>query len=99
MNIKNIILPALFATILFLAAGCQVELPEPESPAAKLYLEKCSVCHSAKHPKILPIRIWKKQVKRMEEKVKTSGVREPLTEEELRIIIEYLEKHHRNRAV
>ncbi len=99
LNIKKLILPALFVILVSSAAGCQVELPEPDSRAAKLYLEKCSSCHSAKHPKILPIRIWKKKVIQMEEKVKTSGMRKPLTEEELKIILDYLAKHHRNRAI
>ena len=98
LKTKKLIFPALFAILVSTAAGCQVELPEPDSAAAKLYLEKCSSCHSAKHPKILPIRIWKKKVKQMEDKVKSSGAREPMTEEELKIIIDYLERHHRNRA-
>ena len=54
---------------LVLAAGCQVELPEPESPGARLYAERCGGCHRLYAPKVLTAAMWKVMVQRMQQEM------------------------------
>jgi hypothetical protein len=85
------------ALLLSALAGCQRELPDRESAGYRLYALKCGVCHAPQHPRLLPAAAWEATVHRMEIKVKNSGVREPLTEEETRVILGYLKGHSRER--
>ena len=80
--------------VLFIITGCTPPPPpDIESPGAKMYLDKCSVCHPVRHPKMFKYTRWVKFVDDMEKKVKTSGIREPLNDEERKIILDYLKEH------
>jgi len=93
------IIKKLTPLFLVLAIGCTMELPEKGTEAARLYAEKCGICHRAYHPEIIPPRGWRGVIKRMEKKVKATGVREPLSEADKAVILGYLEKHGRKRGL
>jgi hypothetical protein len=91
---RNILISIATLATLFIITGCEPPpLPETESPEAKMYLDKCSTCHPVRHPKMFSYKRWIKFVDDMEKKVKSSGVREPLTAEEREIILSYFKKH------
>jgi hypothetical protein len=89
------IVKGLIPLLLLLAAGCTLELPEKESEAAVLYEKKCGICHEVLHPLTLSPRRWRNIIKLMEKRVEATGVRAPLTEEEMAVILGYLEKYAR----
>jgi cytochrome c5 len=94
------ILPVLLLAVAGIgAAGCTMPMPETESAEYKLYESKCSLCHPVYSPKLLDRRTWGFVVKRMEKKVKATGIRELLTEEEKATILSYLRKHARERGM
>ncbi|MGD0073870.1 MAG: hypothetical protein ABSD31_05960 [Candidatus Binataceae bacterium] len=72
-------------------AACQ-KLPEPESPAAKLYVEKCGTCHAAYNPRSLTAAMWSVQMKSMDIKIRGSG-QPPLTEEQYKTLLDYLTRY------
>lgn len=74
-------------------------MPEKESEAALLYVQKCTLCHEVVHPLTLSPRQWSNVIKLMEKRVKATGVREPLSEAEMAVILGYLEKHGRKRGI
>jgi hypothetical protein len=94
-----------FLTVLLLTAlglgttGCTLPMPDTESAEYKLYESKCSLCHPVYSPKLLDGRTWGFVVKGMEKKVKATGVRELLSEEEMETILGYLKKHARQRGM
>lgn len=91
---RNLFIAVVITATLFIITGCEPPPPpDLESPGAKMYIEKCSTCHPPRHPKILNYKRWVRMVDNMEKKVVTSGVREPLTDEERKIILEYLKEH------
>ncbi len=79
------------AALLSLAlAACQSKLPEQDSPAAQLYVERCSGCHAAYNPHSMTAAMWATQVKSMEDRcIRKSGL-PPLTSEQRQTIIDYL---------
>lgn len=85
-------------TLLISTFGCDLPLPEKESAAVRLYIEKCSSCHEAKHPGLLSEEAWVHIVERMEKYVLEMGVREPLNDQDKAVILKYLQKHATNRA-
>jgi hypothetical protein len=72
--------------------GCDASLPEPESPAAQLYRQRCSGCHRVYAPGILTAEMWTFMVGRMEQQMQRSSL-PPLRTEEKQTILEYLRKH------
>lgn len=76
-------------------AGCDASLPEPESPAAQLYRQRCSGCHRLYAPQVLTAQMWHFMVARMEQEFRRRGL-PPLSPEEKQAILEYLEKYSRN---
>jgi len=73
--------------------GCQAPLPEPDSPAAKLYAERCSNdCHRVFAPSSLKYEMWKYQVARMEKDIARAAL-PPLTPQEKAMILDYLKRH------
>ena len=76
-----------------------MELPEQGSGGERLYAAKCALCHPAFHPKTLSAEAWTSVVERMEERVAATEVREPLSEAELVIILDYLIKHSREHVM
>jgi hypothetical protein len=91
---RNLLISAAALAVLFIITGCTPPPPpDIESPGARMYIEKCSSCHPVRHPKMFRYKRWVKFVDQMEKKVKSSGIREPLTDEEREIILRYLKKH------
>jgi diheme cytochrome c len=74
------------------AFGCNASLPDPESPAAQLYRQRCSSCHRLYAPSIVTAEMWKVIVARMEQQMRQAG-RPPLSADESRMILDYLQKH------
>jgi len=72
--------------------GCNASLPEPESPAAQLYRQRCAQCHRLYGPSLLTAEMWTFMVNRMEQEMLRRGV-PPLKVEEKQTILEYLQKH------
>lgn len=72
--------------------GCDASLPDPESPAAQLYRQRCSVCHRLYSPRILTPEMWSFMVDRMEQEMPRRGL-SPLKAEEKQAILKYLQKY------
>lgn len=72
--------------------GCNASLPEPESPAAQLYRQRCAQCHRLYGPSLLTAEMWTFMVNRMEQEMLRRSV-PPLKVEEKQTIVEYLRKH------
>ncbi len=98
-SFKKFLTAPLIAAVGLAVAGCSMPIPEPESIAFKLYEQKCNLCHPVYSPKLLDKKTWGYIIKRMEKKVKATGVREPLTNEEAEVILGYLQKHARERGM
>ncbi|MCC6543892.1 MAG: hypothetical protein IT392_05240 [Nitrospirae bacterium] len=86
-----------FLAVTLLATGCDnpQPVPEPDSPPALLYKEKCNICHPAYHPQTHTSLGWKKVIPRMEKNAEATGMGTLLSEEERSIILNYLVKHSR----
>jgi len=88
-------------TMVFLAfsliAACaarQTPIPDPGSGAAKLFAEKCGVCHSLPHPKRHTATQWEHMMSVMDTHREHRN-REPLSAGERATILGYLKKHSR----
>jgi len=79
--------------IFLLMGGCEQRVPGVGSPDGALYIDKCGLCHPAPMPQKYTFKVWKGIIPTMEEKVKATGQREPLTEEEMKSILNYFKKH------
>ena len=79
------------ALLALVVVGCGTKLPEPDSPAAKLYAERCNNCHRVFAPSSLKYEMWKIQVDRMQGELARRGL-EPLTAAERTMILEYLKR-------
>jgi hypothetical protein len=79
--------------LFLLMGGCEQGLPEAGSPSGVLYSEKCGLCHPAPLPQKYTFKVWKGIIPTMEERVKKTGLRGLLTEEETEIILNYFKKH------
>lgn len=73
-------------------ATAPTPIPDPQSIGARLYVEKCGVCHSVPHPKRHTFEQWRHMLtlmdKRMEEKLGA-----PLLAREKTVILEYLKRN------
>jgi hypothetical protein len=74
------------------AMACSPQLPEPDSPAAQLYKQRCDTCHRVFAPSSLKYEMWKFQVNRMQGEMVRRGL-PPLTAEERATILDYLKRH------
>lgn len=83
-------LAALIAAATAAFCGCRRELPEPLSPSARVYVDKCGQCHAAYDPRSLTPAMWATQVSLMEGKMMQAGL-QPLTAQERNMILDYLE--------
>jgi hypothetical protein len=72
--------------------GCDAQLPDPESPGAVLYAERCRGCHRLYAPRLLTPPMWKVMLDRMQGELVRRGV-PPLTPEERNVMLSYLERH------
>lgn len=73
-------------------AACGTKLPEPDSPAAKLYASRCNSCHRVFAPGTLTAEMWKIQVERMQGEIVRHGL-PALTADERNTILDYLRRH------
>ncbi len=89
----NILSVGAILLLFLLTGGCEQGLPEASSPAGVLYREKCGLCHPAPLPQKYTFKVWKGIIPTMEERVKKTGLRAPLTEEEVEILLNYFKKH------
>ncbi len=88
----------LISTGFALFSGCSnkpTPLPDMNSPAARLYISRCGMCHSVPHPKRLYYTQWEHMVEVMDKQMEQRGM-PPLTDREKHIILQYL-KHHARR--
>ena len=81
-----------FFLIAIFVSSCDAALPEPDSPAAHLYRQRCSVCHRLYAPQLLTAEMWGYTVSRMEQEMLRRRV-PPLKADEKQTILEYLQKH------
>lgn len=84
---------SLFVAILTAgSAGCNASLPDPDSPGARLYVERCNGCHRLYAPGLMTFEMWTLTVKRMQgEMERRGGVPLDLTEEQ--ILLDYMRAH------
>jgi len=75
--------------------GCAglTKIPDPDSPEARLYTERCTQCHSLPHPKRHRFHEWVHFVTLMKEPMEKKGT--PLSDEDKKVILGYLQKHSR----
>ena len=85
------------AGLALLAAGCNPALPEPESPGARLYADRCTGCHRLYAPSVLTAEMWKITVARMQGELARRGL-PPLTTDEQAQLLDYLDRHSTGRA-
>ncbi len=78
---------------LFYIGGCSTIqiIPEPDSPGAKLYIEKCTQCHGLPGPKRHTSEQWDHVLVMMSGFMNQRGL--PFPENEKKLIRDYL---HRN---
>ncbi len=69
-----------------------IEYPEAGSPAAKLFLEKCSFCHVAPAPTAHAARVWPGVLQRMQMRMKAKGM-PSLNNRTLADILDYLQRN------
>ena len=83
---------AISVLIAVFVSSCDASLPEPESPAAQLYRQRCSGCHRLYAPQLLTPEMWGYMIPRMEQEMLRRRV--PLLKaDEKQTILEYLQKH------
>jgi hypothetical protein len=76
-----------------LALACEAKLPEPDSPGARLYAERCgSGCHRVYAPGLMKFEMWKLTLQRMQGELVRRGL-PPLNSEEMTILLDYLRRH------
>ena len=73
-------------------AACNASLPEPESPGAQVYAQRCNTCHRLYAPSSLKFEMWKMKVEAMQGELVRRGI-PPLTASERDLLLEYLRKH------
>ena len=66
--------------------------PEHDTMGAILVVEKCSSCHGAPRPNIHTANTWPGVVYRMQMHMTTKG-ENPLTKDEIKLIVEYLQRY------
>ena len=74
-------------------AGMTANLPDPNSPAARLYRDTCTRCHRLAHPKRNYAYQWKRIVPKMKGYMDKKGI--PLSPEDEKEILDYLTKNAR----
>lgn len=94
---------ALLVTVLAVLAGCSHKnsstvaavgagYPEPESAGAVIFKQRCSDCHMPPPPASRKAHDWPQIVGRMQNH-RTMNNFAPITGEEMRQILDYLQKH------
>ncbi len=83
---------ALLVGLVLAASACDARLPDPESPGAQLYANRCGGCHRLYAPGSLTAEMWKVTVARMQGELARRGV-PPLTADEQAQLLAYLQQH------
>ncbi len=83
---------SLLLTVALAVAGCNARLPDPDSPGARLYADRCGTCHRIYAPRSLTFEMWKVQVERKQGVMVRQGL-PPLTPEERAVLLDYLKRH------
>lgn len=78
--------------LLPLLAACQTQLPDPDSPGARMYASRCGGCHRLYEPGVLKFEMWKVTIARMQGEFARRGI-PPLTEDERTTLLAYLQQH------
>ena len=68
---------------------------EREAEGASVLLQKCSSCHAAPKPALHTANVWPSVVYRMQMHMTTQG-NLPLTKDETKLLIEYLQRYASN---
>lgn len=70
-------------------AGGPTPLPDPQSPAAALYAEKCGACHAVPHPKRNTAAEWRRLFALMQQRMAERHMA-AFTPEEKKTLLNYL---------
>lgn len=81
---------------LVLLSACDARLPDPESPGAKLYADRCRGCHRLYAPSLMTAAMWKITVSRMQGELARRGL-PPLDANEQATVLDYLDRHSTGR--
>ncbi len=85
---------ALIFALSFTTTTWAAEIPDADSPAAKLFANKCSVCHAMPYPERLDWPHWRHMLGVMKQRMDERGIAEP-SNAEWRQIAAYLKKNAR----
>jgi len=80
------------AMVTAMLGACSQPLPDADTPAGRLYVAQCGLCHAAYAPGLLTPAMWEIQVARMDEYRRRRGA-PPLDAAERKIILDYLRAH------
>jgi len=73
-------------------AACNVDLPEPDSPGARVLTARCGGCHRLYAPGVMTFPMWEMQLARMRSLYAQRGI--PwLPPAEERTLLDYLARH------
>jgi len=75
-------------------SGKPTPIPEADTADAKVFASRCGSCHVAPHPKRLDFASWRHMLGVMESQMQHNNVK-PLSEDEQKSILSYLERHSR----
>jgi hypothetical protein len=85
-------LPGAAAMLLSLVGCARPQLPDADSPPARLYRERCGGCHQPYDPHSLTAAMWRIQVAAMMPKMTEAG-QPPLSQADQAVILAYLERN------
>ena len=85
---------AIAATLLSGCAGGPTPIPEADSAPARLYADKCGLCHALPHPKRHSAGEWPALITLMEQRMSERGL-DPLTPEQRQQLLGYLQRNGR----
>lgn len=74
-------------------AAMAMDIPDANSPAARLYAARCTACHALPHPKRLAWPAWRHTLHLMKQRMQERGMQ--LRADEWRQIAAYLRRHAR----
>lgn len=92
---KGKVLVLIILGIIFSYCGKRIpKIPEMYSPSAQTYIRRCMSCHTLPHPSQFDIQRWIKIINVMKKRMEERN-HPPLTEEEEKMILDYLKKYAR----
>jgi len=91
---KALALTSIMAAAVTGCATGPTPIPDAGSPAARLYVSKCGLCHPLPHPKRNSYREWQHLLALMQQRMAERGM-PVLTGEEKETLLGYLQRHAR----